>query len=127
MSEPPSSPPNQHTSPEDAIAYYKRQYEALEAELTDFRISSQELEAELEKDAELAEGKERVWREKAEGLAFEVDEWKACRLPISWTSAPVEREQKLTQRPDQIQAVQGRSKCCTNHFTEGNHDAAGHD
>lgn len=76
MSEPPSSPPNQHTSPEDAIAYYKRQYEALEAELTDFRISSQELEAELEKDAELAEGKERVWREKAEGLAFEVDEWK---------------------------------------------------
>lgn len=76
MSEPPSSPPNEQTSPEEAIAYYKRQYEALEAELQDFRISSQELENELEKDAEIAEGKERVWREKAEGLAFEVEEWK---------------------------------------------------
>lgn len=78
MSEPPSSPPNENTSPADTIAYYKRQYEALEAELTDFRISSQELEAELEKDAEIAEGKERVWREKAESLGFEVEEWKVC-------------------------------------------------
>lgn len=85
MSEPPSSPPNENTSPTDAIAYYKSQYEALEAELTEFRISSQELEAELEKDAEIAEGKERVWREKAEGLGFEVEEWKAC-----WHLCPLE-------------------------------------
>jgi chaperonin cofactor prefoldin len=78
MDEPPSSPPSQDTSPEDALAYYKSQYEQLEHELAEFQASSQELEAELEKDVEAAEKRERVLQEKAESLSFEVDEWKVC-------------------------------------------------
>jgi predicted nucleic acid-binding Zn-ribbon protein len=78
MDEPPSSPPTALTTPEDAIAYYKKQYEALENELADFQASSQELEAELEKDVEAAEKRERVLKEKVEGLGFEVEEWKVC-------------------------------------------------
>ena len=51
MSEPPSSPPRAGTSVEDALAWYKAQYEVLEGELSEFQASSKELEAELEKDA----------------------------------------------------------------------------
>ena len=71
-----SSPPNASSAPKDALAYYKAQYELLESELADFQASSQELEAELEKDVEAAEKRERVLREKVEGLGFEVEEWK---------------------------------------------------
>lgn len=78
MAETPSSPPDARTSPDAALAYYKRQYEQLEAELADFQASSQELEAELEKDVEAAEKRERMLQEKAESLGFEVDEWKVC-------------------------------------------------
>lgn len=74
---PPSSPP-QGASPEDALAYYKAQYEQLEHELAEFQASSQELEAELEKDVEAAEKRERHLQEKVEALGFEVDEWKVC-------------------------------------------------
>ncbi|KAJ8060814.1 hypothetical protein OCU04_009898 [Sclerotinia nivalis] len=73
MSELPSSPPS---DPVDAIAYYKLQYEQLETELTEFQASSQELEAELEKDVEAAERRERLLQEKVESLGFEVEEWK---------------------------------------------------
>jgi predicted nucleic acid-binding Zn-ribbon protein len=73
MDEPPSSPPTE-LSP----AYYKAQYEQLEHELAEFQASSQELEAELEKDVEAAEKRERVLKEKAEFLGFEVEEWKVC-------------------------------------------------
>ena len=52
MDEPPSSPPTDLSSPESALAYYKSQYEQLEHELAEFQASSQELEAELEKDVE---------------------------------------------------------------------------
>lgn len=82
MSEPPSSPPTEHTSPEDSLRYYKAQYEQLEQELSEFQASSQELEAELEKDVEAAEKRERVLQEKVESLGFEVDEWKVCRMLI---------------------------------------------
>jgi hypothetical protein len=78
MDEPPSSPPSEDTSPEDALAYYKSQYEQLELELAEFQASSQELEAELEKDVEAAEKRERVLQEKAESFGFEVEEWKVC-------------------------------------------------
>ncbi len=64
---------------EDSLAYYKAQYEQLEAELADFQASSKELEAELEKDVEAAERRERQLQEKLEGLGFEVEEWK-----VSW-------------------------------------------
>ncbi|KAK4143137.1 uncharacterized protein C8A04DRAFT_37688 [Dichotomopilus funicola] len=76
MSEPPSSPPRAGTSVEDALAWYKSQYEVLEAELSEFQASSKELEAELEKDLDAADKRERSLRQKAEGLTFEVEEWK---------------------------------------------------
>lgn len=79
--QPPSSPP-QGASPEESLAYYKRQYEQLESELAEFQASSQELEAELEKDVEAAEKRERQLQEKVESLGFEVEEWKVCQ--VSW-------------------------------------------
>lgn len=67
------------TDSENSLAYYKSQYEQLEAELADFQASSKELEAELEKDVEAAERRERQLQGKVEGLGFEVEEWK-----VSW-------------------------------------------
>lgn len=76
MAEPPSSPPTENASIEDALAWYKSQYEQLEHELSEFQASSKELEAELEKDLDAADKRERELREKAEELNFEVEEWK---------------------------------------------------
>lgn len=75
MAEPPSSPPNSDNL-EDTLSWYKSQYEQLESELVEFRDSSKELEQELEKDIERAEKQERILRDKAETLGFEVQEWK---------------------------------------------------
>ena len=75
-SSPTASPLSATASKEDALAYYKSQYEQLEAELADFQASSRELEAELEKDVEAAEKRERQLQVKVEGLGFEVEEWK---------------------------------------------------
>ncbi|EFW15603.1 NADH:ubiquinone oxidoreductase [Coccidioides posadasii str. Silveira] len=72
----PSSPPNNFTSSDEAIAYYKAQYEQLELELTEFQASSRELETELEKDIEASEKRERKLKEKVESLGYEVEEWK---------------------------------------------------
>ncbi|EEH49246.2 uncharacterized protein PADG_05326 [Paracoccidioides brasiliensis Pb18] len=85
--EPPSSPPNSSTSAQDAIAYYKSQYEQLEAELADFQSSSRELEVELEKDIEASEKRERKLKEKLESAGYEAEEWKASRLSLSKTEA----------------------------------------
>ncbi|OAA53226.1 RING finger membrane protein [Cordyceps fumosorosea ARSEF 2679] len=74
--EPPSSPPSEAASVEDALSWYKSQYVQLEVELAEFRESSRELEQELEKDIERAEKQERLFQEKAEALGFEVEEWK---------------------------------------------------
>ncbi|BDD63085.1 NADH:ubiquinone oxidoreductase [Monascus purpureus] len=63
-------------STRDELAYYKSQYEQLEAELADFQSSSRELEAELEKDIEASEKRERQLKEKVDNLRYEVDEWK---------------------------------------------------
>ncbi|KAF7556813.1 hypothetical protein G7Z17_g1141 [Cylindrodendrum hubeiense] len=76
MSDFPSSPPSEATNAEDAVTWYKAQYEQLEMELAEFRDSSRELEQELEKDIDRAEKQERVLQEKAETLGFEVEEWK---------------------------------------------------
>lgn len=67
-------------SKEDALAFYKAQYEQLESELADFQSSSRELELELEKDVEEAEKRERKLKEKVEALGYEVEEWKVSRL-----------------------------------------------
>lgn len=85
--DPPSSPVTGFASTEDALAYYKSQYEQLEAELADFQASSRELEAELEKDVEAAEKREKKLREKVESLGYEVEEWKVWKPPwtvLSW-------------------------------------------
>ncbi|PWY93250.1 hypothetical protein BO94DRAFT_460362 [Aspergillus sclerotioniger CBS 115572] len=72
-----SARPNGTSSRSDQLAYYKAQYEQLEAELAEFQASSRELEAELEKDIEASEKRERVLKEKLENLRYEVDEWKS--------------------------------------------------
>ncbi|KAK3368718.1 nuclear distribution protein nude [Podospora didyma] len=76
MAEPPSSPPSAEATTEDALAWYKSQYEYLEHELSEFQASSKELEAELEKDLDAADKRERSLQERAETLSFEVEEWK---------------------------------------------------
>ena len=72
----PSSSPGPGTSKEDALKYYKAQYELLEEELAEFQASSKELEAELERDVEATEKRERQWKDKASNLQYEIDEWK---------------------------------------------------
>jgi predicted nucleic acid-binding Zn-ribbon protein len=85
--EPPSSPPGETATAEDALSWYKSQYAQLEVELAEFRDSSRELEQELEKDIERAEKQERVFQEKAEALGFEVQEWKvSCSRSESFTN-----------------------------------------
>lgn len=74
----PTSPPNELSSPEEALKWYKKQYEQLCDELAEFRESSHELEAELEKDLDAADKRQRELERKAESLQFEVDEWKVC-------------------------------------------------
>ncbi|KAF9893388.1 NADH:ubiquinone oxidoreductase [Aspergillus nanangensis] len=64
------------SSTRDDIAFYKTQYEQLEAELADFQASSRELETELEKDIEASEKRERQLKEKVDNFRYEVDEWK---------------------------------------------------
>ncbi|KAM7183935.1 nuclear distribution protein nude 1 [Rhypophila sp. PSN 637] len=76
MAEPPSSPPSAEASTEEALRWYKSQYELLEHELSEFQASSKELEAELEKDLDAADKRERALVQKAETLSFEVEEWK---------------------------------------------------
>jgi len=61
---------------QEELAYYKAQYEHLEAELQDFQQSSRELEAELEKDVEASEKRERDLRDKVDAIGFQTDEWK---------------------------------------------------
>ncbi|KAI1754267.1 NUDE protein [Xylaria castorea] len=76
MAEPPSSPPNAHATAEESLSWYKRQYEQLCDELSEFRESSHELEAELEKDLDAADKRHRALEQKVETVQFEVDEWK---------------------------------------------------
>lgn len=80
MTEPPSSPPTESSTPEESLAWYKKQYELLADELAEFRESSHELEAELEKDLDAADQRQRSLQQKAEELQFEVDEWKVSTL-----------------------------------------------
>ena len=76
-------------SSDDALAYYKTQYEQLEAELADFQASSRELEAELEKDIDASEKRERQLQEKVEGLGYEVEEWKVSNLIFEAAAADI--------------------------------------
>ncbi|KAL4910227.1 hypothetical protein BDW74DRAFT_144687 [Aspergillus multicolor] len=75
--EPSATRTNGTSSRSDQLAYYKKQYEQLESELSDFQASSRELEAELEKEIEASEKRERQLKEKVDNLRYEVDEWKS--------------------------------------------------
>ena len=103
-----SSPISASASKEDALLYYKSQYEQLEAELADFQASSRELEAELEKDVEAAEKRERQLQEKVESLGFEVDEWKSkCKQSKAEANAAQNSLQKeITSLRDANRTIQ---------------------
>lgn len=79
----PGSPLPKGLSTQETLDWYKRQYEELERELKDFQESSKELEAELEKDLDAADKRERALQQKAEGLSYEVEEWKVCLVWLS--------------------------------------------
>jgi len=80
-----SSPPK-GASTEEELRFYKAQYEQLESELLEFQASSKELEAELERDIDGAEKRERALREKAESLTYDIEEWKVSPLKLSLNS-----------------------------------------
>lgn len=67
-------------TPQEELEYYKTQYEHLATELQDFQETSRELEAELERDAEASEKREKNYKLKIEALGYEVEEWKVCVL-----------------------------------------------
>lgn len=71
-----ASSPSAATDGEQSLTFYKSQCELLENELADFQASSRELEAELERDVEASEKRERQLQERVEGLGYEVEEWK---------------------------------------------------
>lgn len=115
--EPPSSPPNADATPEESLTWYKNQYEQLAVELTEFRESSHELEAELEKDLEAADKRERTLRERAEGLQFEADEWKVSILLLY----ELHPQLALTGYTGEMQEGQGRGEFGAKQPREGNH------
>lgn len=80
MAEPPSSPPSADATAEDALAWYKSQYEQLELEMQEFQESSKLLESELENELSAADKREREHKEKVEMLGYQVDEWKVSLL-----------------------------------------------
>jgi seryl-tRNA synthetase len=108
-----SSPPKGGSLQEE-LAYYKTQYEQVELELQEFQASSKELEAELERDIEESENRERTLREKAEGLNYDVEEWKVGFWALLTAAL-------LTLVVVQVQAVEGRGKQQPKHSAKGNH------
>ncbi|KAJ5485662.1 Nuclear distribution protein nudE [Penicillium diatomitis] len=72
----PSKGQGANSPAEYTIEWYKAQYESIQEELQDFQLSSTELEAEMEKEMEDKEKRERQLREKVDNLRYEVDEWK---------------------------------------------------
>lgn len=73
---------------QEELNHCKAQYEHLAAELHDFQETSRELEAELERDAEAADEREKHYKEKIELLSYEVEESKVCvnSLPSEFNS-----------------------------------------
>ncbi len=105
-----SSPPSASTRPEDALAYYKAQYEQLESELAEFQASSQELEAELEKDVEAAEQRERALQQKAEELTDKVTEWQNKYIQAKTESgkAQAELQREVTNLRQELREAKGK-------------------
>lgn len=74
------SPPRAGASIEDQLSHYKVQYEQIALDLEEFQASSKELEAELEKDVEASESRERKLKEQTALLESQVEEWKVGAL-----------------------------------------------
>ncbi|CAJ2510274.1 Uu.00g061740.m01.CDS01 [Anthostomella pinea] len=110
MAETPSSPPTAAATPEESLAWYKKQYEQLADELTEFRESSHELEAELEKDLDAADKRQRDLEQRSESLQFEVDEWKEkCKkAKAEANSAQNALEKEITTLRDANRSMQLR-------------------
>ncbi|KAI0006911.1 NUDE protein [Xylariaceae sp. FL0662B] len=110
MVEPPSSPPCEAGNVEESLAWYKRQYEQLADELTEFRESSHELEAELEKDLDAADKRQRDLQQKIESLQFEAEEWKEkCRkAKAEGNTAQNALEKEITTLRDTNRTMQMR-------------------
>lgn len=115
-----SARPKGSSSSKDELAYYKAQYEQLEAELTDFQASSRELEAELEKDIEASEKRERQLKEKLDSLRYEVDEWKASFDSFVFASAT----RAYNPPADKVQAVENGRRRCAERLAERDHNFA---
>lgn len=96
------SSPAPGASPEESLKFYKSQYELLEAELAEFQSSSKDLEAELERDIEQAEKRERKLKEQAADLKYEVDEWKEkhrqAKSEAAIAQASLEKEVKVLRQ-----------------------------
>ena len=90
--------------------YYKAQYESLEADLAEFQASSKDLEAELERDIEAAEKRERDLKDKATKLQYDVDEWKAKynQAKKEANAAQNQLQKEVTVLRDQNRSLQHR-------------------
>lgn len=108
-----------------SLAWYKSQYEQLETELAEFRVSSEELEKELEKDLDAAEKRENALKEKAEGLGFEVDEWKVGS-PLSDVCCCLQKTIITNSTLEEIQGIQDRGERGPERAGKGDHDFEGH-
>ncbi|GAW11044.1 hypothetical protein ANO14919_003830 [Xylariales sp. No.14919] len=108
MAEPPSSPPNEHATAEESLSWYKRQYEQLCDELSEFRQSSHELEAELEKDLDAADKRQSELEQKVETLQFATDEWKEkCKKAKAESNAAQNTlEKEITTLRDSNRSLQ---------------------
>lgn len=97
------SPGGDGSDSEYGLAYYKAQYEQLESDLAEFQASSKDIEAELEKDIEASEKRERDLQSKAEKLNYEVEEWKVGGLlTCLWQEGFLVPFKDANYKPDQI-------------------------
>lgn len=124
MAEPPSSPPNEHSTAEQSLSWYKKQYEQLCDELSEFRESSHELEAELEKDLDAADKRQRALEQKVETVQFEVDEWKVC---LARKSSPSCLLPRANEPLGEMQEGQDRGERRSKYVGEGDYYSPGYE
>jgi predicted nucleic acid-binding Zn-ribbon protein len=63
---------------EDGYRRAKEQIAQLEAEISEFQVSSRELEKELEVELEESERRHKELEAKVERLSYEVKDWRVC-------------------------------------------------
>ncbi|KAK5701418.1 NADH:ubiquinone oxidoreductase [Elasticomyces elasticus] len=105
-----SSPLRPGATVEQELDFYKSQYAALEADLSDFQASSKELEEQLERDIEAAEKNERKLKEQVERLNFEVEEWKSKHKQAKQeaNSAQTVLQKEVTTLREKVRGLEGR-------------------